>query len=135
MTFKLGQHQKAPDLLRKERGWRTEEERLKAVRQYLAGELNEKQIVEQYALSSVQLFYQWIGRYCQELIQVTTNSENLTDSNGDPALLVKEKDREIIRLRKALELEKMRSEGYLHMIELAEQQFNIPIRKKSGTKQ
>lgn len=29
----------------------------------------------------------------------------------------------------------MRSAGYSHMIELAEQQFNIPIRKKSGTKQ
>ena len=31
--------------------------------------------------------------------------------------------------------EKIRSEAYNHMIELAEQQFNIPIRKKSGTKQ
>ena len=39
------------------------------------------------------------------------------------------------RLKKALDLEKMRSAGYSHMIELAEQQFNIPIRKKSGTKQ
>ena len=37
--------------------------------------------------------------------------------------------------KKALDLEKMRSAGYSHMIELAEQQFNIPIRKKSGTKQ
>ena len=42
---------------------------------------------------------------------------------------------EIKRLKKALDLEKMRSAGYSHMIELAEQQFNIPIRKKSGTKQ
>ena len=43
--------------------------------------------------------------------------------------------KEIKRLKKALDLEKMRSAGYSHMIELAEQQFNIPIRKKSGTKQ
>ena len=43
--------------------------------------------------------------------------------------------KEIKRLKKALDLEKMRSAGYPHMIELAEQQFNIPIRKKSGTKQ
>ena len=35
----------------------------------------------------------------------------------------------------ALDLEKMLSAGYSHMIELAEQQFNILIRKKSGTKQ
>lgn len=42
--------------------------------------------------------------------------------------------REIERLRKALELEKLRSAGYRHMIELAEKQFNIPIRKEFGPK-
>ena len=120
---------------RKERVCRTEEDRLKAVRQYLTGELSEKQIVEQYALSSVQIFYQWLGRYCQELIQVTADAEDQTGCKNDVLLSDKEKDREINRLKKALELEKMRCEGYLHMIELAEQQFNIPIRKKSGTKQ
>ena len=36
---------------------------------------------------------------------------------------------------KTLEPERIHNEGYNHMIELAEQQFNIPIRKKSGTKQ
>ena len=120
---------------RKERVCRTEEDRLKAVRQYLTGELSEKQIVEQYDLSSVQTFYQWLGRYCQELIQMTADAENQTGSKNDALLSGKEKDREIKRLKKALELEKMRCEGYLQMIELAEQQFNIPIRKKSGTKQ
>ena len=39
------------------------------------------------------------------------------------------------RLRKALELEKLRSHAYSTMIDLAEQTFNIPVRKKSGTKQ
>ena len=37
--------------------------------------------------------------------------------------------------RKALELEKLRSHAYSTMIDLAEQTFNIPVRKKSGTKQ
>ena len=48
---------------------------------------------------------------------------------------LKEKDAEIKRLRKALELEKLRSHAYSTMIDLAEQTFNIPVRKKSGTKQ
>lgn len=52
-----------------------------------------------------------------------------------PELTLSEALEEIKRLKKALDLEKMRSAGYSHMIELAEQQFNIPIRKKSGTKQ
>jgi hypothetical protein len=34
-----------------------------------------------------------------------------------------------------LELEKLRSHAYSTMIDLAEQTFNIPVRKKSGTKQ
>ena len=50
-------------------------------------------------------------------------------------LTLSEALKEIKRLKKALDLEKMRSAGYSHMIELAEQQFSIPIRKKSGTKQ
>lgn len=53
----------------------------------------------------------------------------------DKELTLSEALKEIKRLKKALDLEKMRSAGYSHMIELAEQQFNIPIRKNSGTKQ
>lgn len=39
------------------------------------------------------------------------------------------------RLQEALELEKLRSRAYDTMIDLAEKSFNIPIRKKRGTKQ
>ena len=55
--------------------------------------------------------------------QMTTNEQ------------LKEKDAEIKRLRKALELEKLRSKAFSTMIDLAEETFNIPVRKKSGTKQ
>ena len=48
---------------------------------------------------------------------------------------LKEKDAEIKRLRTALELEKLRSKAFSTMIDLAEETFNIPVRKKSGTKQ
>ena len=39
------------------------------------------------------------------------------------------------RLQEALELEKLRSRAYDTMIDVAEANFNIPIRKKAGTKQ
>jgi transposase len=41
---------------------------------------------------------------------------------------------EITRLKRALEDERLRSQLYLRMIEIAEQEYHIPIRKKSGTK-
>ena len=38
-------------------------------------------------------------------------------------------------LEKALEYEKLKSLAYNTMIDIAEKEFNIPIRKKPGTKQ
>lgn len=42
---------------------------------------------------------------------------------------------EVSRLRKALKEESMRADLYNEIINVAEKQFNIPIRKKAGTKQ
>lgn len=39
------------------------------------------------------------------------------------------------KAQKEAELEKLRAKAYDKMIDLAEEHFNIPIRKKSGTKQ
>lgn len=49
--------------------------------------------------------------------------------------LIKELEAENRRLEEALEQEKLRAKAYDTMINLAEKTFNIPIRKKSGTKQ
>ena len=42
---------------------------------------------------------------------------------------------EVARLRKALKEESMRADLYNEIINVAEEQFKIPIRKKAGTKQ
>ena len=42
---------------------------------------------------------------------------------------------EVVRLRKALREASMRADLYGEMIDVAEKQFNISIRKKAGTKQ
>jgi len=42
---------------------------------------------------------------------------------------------EVARLRKALREASMRADLYDEMINVAEKQFNISIRKKAGTKQ
>lgn len=41
---------------------------------------------------------------------------------------------EIARLKESLRKEQLRADAYNEMITLAEERFNIPIRKKSGTK-
>lgn len=108
------------------------DERTEAVGQLLEKEQTVEQIVSRFKLSSVQVVYGWIGRYIEESLLSDTSQKPEVDSKE---LTLSEALKEIKRLKKALDLEKMRSAGYSHMIELAEQQFNIPIRKKSGTKQ
>ena len=52
-----------------------------------------------------------------------------------PKTLEEEQSQRIKELEKALEYEKLRSLAYSTMIDIAEKEFNIPIRKKPGTKQ
>lgn len=108
------------------------DERAEAVRELLEKKQTVEQIVSRFNLSSVQVVYGWIGRYIEESLLSDTSTKPEADSKE---LTLSEALKEIKRLKKALDLEKMRSAGYSHMIELAEQQFNIPIRKKSGTEQ
>ena len=48
---------------------------------------------------------------------------------------VKALQEEVLRLKKELKQEKMRADAYDMMIDLAEDTFKIPIRKKSGAEQ
>lgn len=83
----------------------------------------------------------WIVKYSNELSLSQTNSfdevmgksknENLQKVDSESEALLKR----IADLEKALAFEKMRSRGFEVMIEIAETELNIPIRKKSGTKQ
>ena len=111
----------------------SQHERDRIVREFLSEGLNSKEVAHHYGLSGAQVLYQWVGRYIEET-QIMRKTKELTDEEFK-AMTPQEQLQELKRLKKALELEKIRSEAYDHMIELAEQQFNIPIRKKSGTKQ
>ena len=57
--------------------------------------------------------------------------ESRTDLPED----VKALQAEVLRLKKELKQEKMRADAYDMMIDLAEDAFKIPIRKKSGAEQ
>jgi transposase len=53
----------------------------------------------------------------------------------EKGMSVEEKDLRIKELERAFSIEKMRSESLAKMIEIAERELKIDIRKKSGTKQ
>ena len=101
----------------------------------LKGSTTAEDIQKRYGISSISSVYSWIGKYVSQeksLSLMVPTEDDMAKTNEER---LKEKDAEIKRLRKALELEKLRSHAYSTMIDLAEKTFNIPVRKKSGTKQ
>ena len=115
----------------------TDEDRILIVREYLESGVSAEKIIKKYHISSRSVLFSWMDKFLNErdslsLQQEPQIEEDMAKTKDER---MKEKDAEIKRLRKALELEKLRSHAYSTMIDLAEQTFNIPVRKKSGTKQ
>ena len=115
----------------------TDDDRIMIVREYMESGLPAEEIIKKYYISSRTVLFSWMDKFLNEkdLLSLPPEDQNRDDMAKTTNEQLKEKDAEIKRLRKALELEKLRSKAFSTMIDLAEETFNIPVRKKSGTKQ
>lgn len=82
----------------------------------------------------------WIRNFANEnqvqVIMRRKTSNNIeTPTNGIESTDVKALQAEIARLKKELAHESLRADAFNELINVAEKQFNISIRKKAGTKQ
>ena len=92
-------------------------------------------------MSGPVVLYGWLDKYLNQKECLSLEPE--TDNTTDMAKKTKQQLEEDLkkareenkRLKEALELEKLRSRAFDTMIDVAEKNFNIPIRKKAGTKQ
>lgn len=117
-----------------------EEDKIAIAREYVERGCPASEIVDKYHISSAVVLYGWLDRYVNQKVGVSLQPESNTVI--DMAKKTKQQLEEALRaaqaenkrLQEALELEKLRSRAYDTMIDLAEKSFNIPIRKKSGTK-
>ena len=117
-----------------------EEDKIAIAREYVERGCPASELVDKYHISSAVVLYGWVDRYLNQKVGVSLQRE--TDIGTDMAKKTKQQLEEALkaaqaenkRLQEALELEKLRSRAYDTMIDLAEKSFNIPIRKKSGTK-
>lgn len=104
--------------------------------EFLKGTLNAEEFVEKYHICSVQTLYAWVGKFLTQQESVSLSEQNDIDmarkSKDDQ---IKELKEELKKAQKEAEMQKLRATAYDKMIDLAEETFNIPIRKKSGTKQ
>ena len=111
--------------------------KLKVLHFYYEHEENRKLTLEEFGIDHSCL-RDWLLRYPQKEKIVTLLSQIEKDMAKTYKQLpadAKKAQAEYERLQRELELEKLKSKAFSTMIDIAENEFNIPIRKKSGAKQ
>ena len=121
----------------------TQEEKLAIVKDYLESNLSRNAIVKKYRIGQGTLIA-WLRIFGVEKNKENTKSvmvRKISKTKSD-VKKTEAKDnvnqellKRIEELEKALEYEKLRSLAYSTMIDIAEEDFKIKIRKKDGAKQ
>ena len=109
----------------------TDDDRIVILREYFETGVPASKIIEKYHLSSRAILFGWMDKYLNEENELTGKVPHQEGQSSAEEELRQENE----RLKKAAALEKLRSDAYSTMIDVAEKNFNIPIRKKHGTKQ
>ena len=126
-------HNKVSKPKRKRSCFRLSEElKLEVVRDYLLNGIDQCQIAKQYGISQ-----QSVSRIISIFAASNDKSALLmkntpTDNQAEE---IKALRAEILELKKKLHQETMRADFYDTMVDVAEEMFNIEIRKKAGTGQ
>ena len=92
---------------------------------------------KKWGLSSNSLIRLWKDRYPIDSKSLSLSRKKIDEiiKTRKPKTKEEELSARIKELEKALEYEKLKSLAYNTMIDIAEKEFNIPIRKKPGTRQ
>lgn len=126
-------HNKVSKPKRKRSCFRLSEElKLEVVRDYLLNGIDQCQIAKQYGISQ-QSVSRIIRIFAASNDKSTLLMKNTpTDNQAEE---IKALRAEILELKKKLHQETMRADFYDTMVDVAEEMFNIEIRKKAGTGQ
>ena len=112
----------------------TDSFRIAVVKEYVAGGISKRALCKKYSILQQCTLDYWIRKF----VGIDKNESPMKKEKAPQS----EESEEIKRLRQelkeaklALYQEKMRADAYDTMIDVAEEMFRIPIRKKAGTKQ
>ena len=103
----------------------TETFKRQVIAEVLSGRLSKEQARKQYQIRGKSLIINWIRKF--DLPTPIYMSE--------PSLNEKDLQTKIKRMERELEDAQLRAEAYSKMIDIAERELKISIRKKSNTKQ
>lgn len=120
----------------KPRGRYPEELKRKIAKEYLAGKASAGYLAEEHGLKNkgvVKEFVKWYRRKDELYVQnqdTMPDKKASTDVSSEPSA-----QEQLKQLKRQLELSQLKVEALETMIDLAEKEFQIEIRKKSGAKQ
>ena len=89
-------------------------------------------------INSQATLFSWLAAHISEAQSLSLQANTVNDSdmaNKSKDDQIKELKERLRQAEKRAEMEELRAKAYSKMIDVAEETFNIPIRKKSGTKQ
>lgn len=111
--------------------------KLEVLRDYYSSGLSIIATAKKWGLSSHVLIIRWLKRYPIDSDSLSLSAEQMSKLQMEKAPKSKEQilEEENLRLKKALELEKLRSHAFKRLIELTEKEEGISILKKDGAKQ
>lgn len=113
---------------------KTDYEKMLIIKEYCETEIDRREIYKKYKLRGQGLILDWIRTFvdpkAKRMIDMKGRKIELPPASNPHESLAEE----VKRLRRELELERLRSEALDIMIDLAEKEFSIPIRKKPRAK-
>jgi transposase len=101
------------------------------IQEVLDGVLSKEEARQKYGIKGNSAVLNWIRNFDGSNTVVMSRTKPF----NQPEKSLKELEAENKRLKEELELERLRTRALNVMIDIAEEQLNIPIRKKSGAKQ
>ena len=110
--------------------------KLEVIRDYYSSGLSITATSKKWGIPTHSTLLKWISRYPLDSKSLSLSAELLAElkMKQEPKSREKLLEEEILRLQKALEVEKLRSHAFKKLIELAEKEEKISILKKDGAK-
>ena len=114
-----------------------DEDRMRICSEFLESGQPASVFVEKYHLNSKEVLYGWVKKFLDGKKYVPLESFVTPDPMKEKSVedQLMELKAENKRLQDALDMANLRAKAYETMIEVAEKNLNISIRKKAGTKQ
>lgn len=112
----------------------TDELRLAIIKEYLSGS-SKNSLKKKYKLGDSNSIGRWLCIFGIEDKKVSSEKTQFMTDGPEESPSVSALKQELKELKLQLAYAQMKAKAYDTMIDVAEEQFNIAIRKKAGTKQ